>query len=287
MSTYKLHFKQIRQDEKLGTLLESLERGFEKFGIDFYLVGAVSRDVWIAGIQGQKPRQSTSDIDFAIYINDKGIYEALWNYLITTEGFTPIRRNPFALIHKNGLPVDLMPFGAIEDQDRRVALMGSDFLYVDGFKEVYENNLPEAEIEGHTFKFCTLPGLVLLKMIAWDDRPEVRRDDIIDISDMLNHYWHFITDEIYTRHPDIFTDEGPQDITETELAARVMGREIKAIARRDEKLLARIANLLEVNTANATTSKMAEIMVQYFDNTIEENLRLLQYVKMGFEESLE
>jgi predicted nucleotidyltransferase len=286
MSTYKLHFKQIRQDEKLGTLLQSLERGFEKFGIDFYLVGAVSRDVWIAGIQGQKPRQTTSDIDFAIYINEKGVYEALWNYLISTEGFTPIRRNPFALIHKNGLHVDLMPFGAIEDQDRRVAMMGSSFLYVDGFKEVYENSLPEAEIDGHTFKFCTLPGIVLLKMIAWEDRPEIRRDDIIDISDVLNHYWHFLTSDIYTSHPDIFTDEGAQELTETEMAARVMGREIRAIVRRDGKLQARIANLLEMNTADATTSKMAEIMVQYFKNTIEENLQLLQQLKKGYEEQI-
>ena len=39
MSTYKLNFEQIRQDVKLGTMLEALERGFEKFGIDFYLIG--------------------------------------------------------------------------------------------------------------------------------------------------------------------------------------------------------------------------------------------------------
>jgi len=58
-----------------------------------------------------------------------------------------------------------------------------------------------------------------------------------------------------------------------------MGGEIKAIAQRDEKLFVRIANILDVNTADASTSKMAEIMVRYFNNTIEENLRLLQYLK--------
>jgi hypothetical protein len=31
---------------------------------------------------------------------------------------------------------------------------------------------------------------------------------------------------------------------------------------------------------------MAEIMVQYFNNTIEENLRLLQYLKTGFDEQI-
>ena len=93
--------------------------------------------------------------------------------------------------------------------------------------------------------------------------------------------------EIYAHHKDIFDDERTANATLTELAARVMGREIKVIAKRDEKLLARIANLLAVNTADATTSKMAEIMVQYFDNTVEDNLRLLQHLKTGFDEQIE
>jgi predicted nucleotidyltransferase len=287
MTTYKLNFDQIRQDQRLDNLLRALERGFEKFGIDFYLVGAVSRDVWMAGIHGLKPRQTTGDIDFAVYINDKGIYEALKEYLITKEGFSPYRENPFVLIDKEGMQVDLLPFGAIEDQYRRVSLRGGGYVYVDGFKEVYDNSLPEVEMGGHKFKFCTLPGIVLLKMIAWEDRPEIRPGDIIDISDVLKHYFDMQTDEIYAHHKDIFDDERTANATLTELAARVMGREIKVIAKRDEKLLARIANLLAVNTADATTSKMAEIMVQYFDNTVEDNLRLLQHLKTGFDEQIE
>lgn len=286
MSTYKLNFEQIRQDEKMDSLLQALERGFEKFGIDFYLVGAVSRDVWMAGIHGLKPRQTTGDIDFAVYINDKGVYEALKEYLITKEGFIPYRKNPFVLIGKEGMQVDLLPFGAIEDHGRRVNLRDGGYICVDGFKEVYDNRLPEVEIGGHKFKFCSLPGIVLLKMIAWEDRPEIRSGDIIDISDVLNHYWDMHSNEIYENHNDIFTEEGLESITTTELAARVMGREIKIIAKRDEKLLARIANLLAVNTADARTSKMAEIMVQYFDNTLEDNLRLLQHLKTGFDEQI-
>jgi predicted nucleotidyltransferase len=286
MNTYKLNFEQIRQDAKLSAMLEALERGFEKFGIDFYLIGAVSRDVWMAGINNIKPRRTTGDIDFAVYINDKGVYEALKEYLITQEGFSSYQQNAFVLIYKDGTEVDLLPFGAIEDENRRVTVQGTGYtsVHVDGFHEVYENSLPEVEIDGHKFKFCSLPGIVLLKMIAWEDRPEVRSGDIVDISDVLNHYFDMHSDEIYEKHSDIFTAEGAENATLTELAAKVMGREIKAIAQRDEKLLERIANMLGVNTTDAATSKMAEIMVQYFNNTIEENLRLLQYLKTGFDE---
>ena len=125
---------------------------------------------------------------------------------------------------------------------------------------------------------------MLLKIIAWEDRPEIRRDDIVDICDVLNYYFEMHSDEIYEEHSDIFADENAETATLIELSARVMGREIKGIAQRNGKLLARISKILEANTADPATSKMAEIMVQYFNNTIEESMRLLQYLKVGFDE---
>jgi predicted nucleotidyltransferase len=214
------------------------------------------------------------------------VYEAVKEYLITQQGFSPYQQNAFVLIYKDGAEVDLLPFGAIEDEDRRVTVQGTGYtsVHVDGFQEVYENSLPEVEIGNHKFKFCSLPGIVLLKMIAWGDRPEARSGDIVDISDVLNHYFDMHSDEIYEKHSDIFTDENAESATLPELAARVLGREIKVIAQRNKKLKERIANMLDVNTAHATTSRMAEIMVQYFNNTIEDNLRLLRYLKIGFDE---
>lgn len=44
MNTYKLNYRELRQNPTVAGLLEGLERGFSKFGIDFYLVGAVARD---------------------------------------------------------------------------------------------------------------------------------------------------------------------------------------------------------------------------------------------------
>ncbi|RYE38057.1 MAG: hypothetical protein EOP48_27690, partial [Sphingobacteriales bacterium] len=91
MSTYKISFKQLRQEANLSEMLLALERGLEKFDIDFYLVGAVARDVWMSAINGIPPSRITGDIDFAVFIHDKGIYEALRNYLIGTEGFHPYK----------------------------------------------------------------------------------------------------------------------------------------------------------------------------------------------------
>jgi predicted nucleotidyltransferase len=285
MNSYKINYEQLRQQPEITAMLSALERGFKIFGIDFYLVGAVARDVWMRGINKIAPRRTTGDIDFAVLINDKGTYEALKEYLVNTEGFHPYKGNSFVLIWKDKTEVDLLPFGAIENEDRRVIAdgLGLTNISLQGFTEVYEEGLPELDLEGeHQFKFCTLPGIVLLKMIAWDDRPEQRRDDIKDISDILNHFFNMYDNEIWENHHDLF---GKDDTDLKYIAARVMEREMGKIARRNEKLLGRIAGILAANTNDIANSQMAAIMVEYFENTLEENVLLLQELKQGFGEN--
>ena len=282
MSSYKIDYEQLRQQPEIAEMLSALERGFEKFGIDFYLVGAVARDVWMHGINKIAPRRTTGDIDFAILINDKGVYEALTAYLVEKESFQSNKENAFVLLWKDKIQLDLLPFGDMEDGDGKVTVRGTGFTSVDlpGFSEVYAQGLPEMELGGlHRFKFCTLPGIVLLKLIAWDDRPEIRRDDIKDISDILHHFFSMYDNEIWEHHADLFerADDNLQWI-----AARVMGREMKKIAMRNEKLFARIERILNANTVDLHSSRMAAIMVEYFANTVEENVQLLQHVRQGF-----
>jgi predicted nucleotidyltransferase len=284
MSYYKTSYKQLRQQPAIRELLIALERGFQKFDIDFYLVGAVARDVWMQGIHKMAPRRTTKDIDFAVLINDKGLYEALKEYLINEEGFDSYSGNAFVLLWKDGTNVDLLPFGAIEDEDGRVTVNGTGYtsMHVPGFNEVYEEGLPELELEDtHRFKFCTLPGIVVLKLIAWNDRPEVRHTDIEDISDILNNFFEMYDHEIWENHNDLFEVE---DTNLKHIAARVMGREMKKIAQRNKKLYTRIENILNINTVDATNSHMSAIMVEHFDNTVEENIALLNQLKQGFTE---
>ncbi len=237
----------------------------------------------MSGINKIAPRRTTGDIDFAVLINDKGTYEALKEYLINTEGFQPIKENAFVFIWKDNTEVDLLPFGAIEDEDEKVTSSGLGLVNISlqGFTEVYEEGLPQLELEGkHQFKFCTLPGIVLLKMIAWDDMPEKRRDDIKDISDILNHFFNMYDNEILENHHDLFNEEADLKY----IAARVMGREMNKIAKRNKKLFERIDRILEANTTDIASSHMAEIMIEYFDNTMEDNVTLLKQLKQGFTE---
>jgi predicted nucleotidyltransferase len=283
-NSFKINYNQLSQQPEITEMLYALERGLDKFGIDFYLVGAVARNVWMTGINNIAPRRTTGDIDFAVLINDKGVYEALKTYLIITEGFQPYKGNEYVLIWKENLEVDLLPFGAIDDEDAKFNSngLGSTSISLQGFSEIYNDGLPTLDLEGkHQFKFCTLPGIVLLKLIAWDDRPESRRDDIKDISDILNHFFDMNDNEIFENHHDLFEKE---EASLKHIAARVMGREMSKIAKKNELLFSRIVGILDSNTLVSQNSDMAKIMVEYYDNTIDDNVQLLKYLRQGFTE---
>jgi predicted nucleotidyltransferase len=190
-NTYRTDFDRLRLDPGFGEVLSALERRFTRFGIDYYLVGAVSRNAWLSGVHGIAPKRQTSDVDFGVFISKAGMYEKLIDHLTHAEGFLSTHENAFVLIWKDGTQIDLLPFGEIEDNERRVTVAGSGFtsMHVEGFREVYALGLPEIELEGgYRFKLATLPGIVLLKLIAWDDRPELRSDDITDIAEILDHF---------------------------------------------------------------------------------------------------
>ncbi|HVW99508.1 MAG TPA: hypothetical protein VHA52_03575, partial [Candidatus Babeliaceae bacterium] len=228
------------------------------------------------------PERTTGDIDFAVLINDTGIYEQLKEYLIEKENFSAYSGNAFVLIWQDGTEVDLLPFGALEDENRKVTVSGTGYssVHVDGFKEVYEEGLPTVELENnHSFKFCTLPGIVLLKLVAWDDRPEERRDDIKDIAYILLHFFDMYQETIWAEHNDLFMDDANELPS---IAARVMGREIRKITERSDALHERIASILNKNTEDLTSSRAAEIMVEVTKNEVSDNFKLLEEINKGF-----
>ncbi|SHN13787.1 hypothetical protein [Flavobacterium xinjiangense] len=285
MSIYKISFKQLQQQPHISEMLTALEKGLNKYNIDFYLVGAVARDVWMTAINDIPPSRVTGDIDFAVFINDKNTYADLREYLINVEKFIPYKGNGFVLKWKNIIQIDLMPFGEIEAKPSNITVEGTGLtsLNMPGFKEIYDSGLPEAELEEkHRFKFCTLPGIVLLKLLAFQERPEIRRDDIKDISKILKHFFDMYADEIYENHNDLF---GDKDINLHWIAARVLGRDMGKIARLNEALFLRTRKILKKNTIDIHSSDIAKIMAEFFQNTIEENVKLLEQVKIGYLEN--
>jgi predicted nucleotidyltransferase len=276
----KIPFSKIREEGQFKEIFMALERGFIKFGIDFYLVGATARDVWMKGIHNLPPKRATSDIDFGIMIKDSFVFDDLKGYLIEEEGFIPSKGKEFVLIWKDKSQVDLIPFGDLESEGF-VTVKGTGFtsMNVEGFKEVYEKASEEIITADQRFKVCTLPGIVILKLIAWDDRPEVRRDDIDDIAEIIKNYFHLNDEVIFEQHSDLFTD----DIELDEIASQFLGREIGKIVSGNPKLIERIRGVLENGLDD--DNDLAELFASESYETIEYSKSLISHIKKGIEEA--
>ena len=124
----------------------------------------------------------------------------------------------------------------------------------------------------------TLSGIVILKLIAWDDRPEVRGDDIDDIAEIIKNYFHLRDEEIFNHHSDLFTDEIEID----EIASQFLGREIGTIMSENPKLLERIKGILEkgINEKN----NLADLIASESSETIEYSKSLITHILLGIED---
>jgi predicted nucleotidyltransferase len=77
MNLYKARYEELRQEAEVSEMLFALERGLQKFNIDFYLVGSIAREAWMGAINKLPPSRITKDIDFAVLVNDITTYEEL------------------------------------------------------------------------------------------------------------------------------------------------------------------------------------------------------------------
>lgn len=273
-------WNKIRSEGNIKEVFEALERGFTKFDIDFYLVGATARDVWMRGVHEKPPKRATGDLDFGIMIKDSHLFNELKDYLIKEEGFAYSKENAFVLIWKDKTPVDLVPFGDLENEGV-VTVGGTGFtsMNVEGFREVYEQASAEIKSENFQFRVCTLAGIVILKLIAWDDRPEMRGDDIDDIAEILKNYFHFNSDAIYEHHSDLFGDNELDEI-----AAQYLGREIGKIISGNKKLSERVTTILKRGLSDSNPNKLDELLARESDETIDYSRNLINHILSGINE---
>lgn len=276
-----MNLSDLRAGE-LKELFDALEEAFEKTNVDFYIIGALAKDVWYA--RGNKSMRQTKDVDIAVLVSSAEDYEKVREYLKTNKHFTDARSNSFVMISDKGLQVDLLPFGAIEiDEGVDIPGEGLSHIYVNGFSEVYQAGTTDMELgTGHYFKIATLPAIVLLKLIAFDDRPEQRTKDARDIAGIIDHFFDLQTDLIYTEHSDLFENE--QESQEFEdISATVIGKEIKKICETNKPLLARLQRILQAHISLAEKSLFVRHMVAELGVPVETASRYLQKMLTAME----
>lgn len=223
----------------MQSTFEAVERVFIKFNIDYYLIGAFARDMWLDHLDLPN-RRATLDIDFCIYINDQNQFESLKDYLVSIEGFSK-DIEPYRLYAPNQNIIDLIPFGGIE-KNGIVELGGSNPISLSVFGNTTVLSHAEVlEVNQIPFKICTLPGLCILKLISGAEKPERFLKDMGDFYYILENYFEIAGETIFdNRHDDLIEADFQPDLA----AAKLLGRQLLIILSDSQTLKVTVIRIL-------------------------------------------
>ena len=266
----------------LDEVLKTVEKACLSLNVDFYIIGALAKDIWFTF--GDIAPGGTKDIDFAVFVNSEQQFLDLKDFLIHKFDYKDFKGNSFILFSPEKIQIDIIPFGAIEvEEGVTVKGEGLNHIKVNGFTEVFEKAVMEVRLLGENhYKVATLPGIVLLKLISYDDRPDQRSKDPVDIINIIRNYFSLQSDLIYDEHNDLFDE----DVSLSDIAARVIGREIRKPLSDNEKLSNRVTAILNDHIIKGENSNFILNMIESSDKTVDEYVHLLTMILKGINDPI-
>jgi len=241
------------------SILIEIEEVSTSLDIPFFVVGATASDIILEHQFDINTRRAT--IDIGVLIAGWNQFETLKNELIRSTKFVPSQQKQ-RLIYDDDFPLDIIPFGAIEDEDGAITWPPDhEFrMNIAGFQECFQHAVsvklssnPELIV-----KMVSLAGLALLKLISWDDNPERRSKDAPDLFLIMRHY-------LDAGNLDRLFDEGSDIIEEDSYdydlaSARFLGRDIANISSPATK--AKLIEILEREANSKHGHKIALNVLQ-------------------------
>lgn len=144
-SSPDLHVPAEREPESdFVDLLRLVDKTCMVCGIDYFVAGAMARDLILYHAFGEKPSRLTRDVDLGIQVNDWNQFSALKIALIQTGQFSGLADQQHRLLYQQGLlPLDLVPFGKIQTSAGMIAWPpeGDMVMSVAGFAEARSADL--------------------------------------------------------------------------------------------------------------------------------------------------
>ncbi|MEO6916614.1 MAG: hypothetical protein ABI151_14145 [Chitinophagaceae bacterium] len=134
-------------------MLSDAQKVFTENGIEYFIVGAIARDIRLAKIPGHASPRMTNDVDFAVMVPDETAFDTIKEALVATGRFTTDENNPLKLIYRERFEIDLLPFGEIENDMREISLQNPKVFTMDvpGFREVH-SSLEDIKIGEESFR---------------------------------------------------------------------------------------------------------------------------------------
>jgi len=251
----------------LPSVLKAVAEACGKMEADFFLIGALARDVLLEHIYETEVPLTTGDVDIAVAVEGWQAYEDLRRALAEEHGFEngPEKQR---LRSPEGTPLDLVPFGGVEEEGGKARFPpeGSPELTVLGFEAAWEAarmvRFGEGLVgegnggKGPLLRVASLEGLALLKLLSWNERPRKRARDAQDLCLLLQHFYDARLELITERHADLFDTDS---FSKPKASARALGRELARLLR-DRALEKLLVDTLRRETADIHQSRLARAM---------------------------
>ncbi|CAN7592311.1 nucleotidyl transferase AbiEii/AbiGii toxin family protein [Acidovorax sp. LjRoot129] len=164
-------------DPLLRDILQLASTAARSLHIDFFVGGALARDLMLWHVHGQSTGRATRDVDLGLHLTDWAAFSALKDQLLAEGSFQDqpgvahrLLYRPAATVH--GIPLDLLPFGAVASPHATIAWPPEHavVMNVAGFAEAHRAAV-EVDLDGAlAVRVASLPSLAVLKLIAWGDR---------------------------------------------------------------------------------------------------------------------
>lgn len=222
--------------EDLLAVLRVIDQVAAGLVIPFLLAGAAARDTVLVNLWRMHAGRATADVDFAFSVRDWAQFDQLRDALIATEHFAGVTHQQQRLLYRDPergflIPVDLVPFHGVARADQKIAWPpeGDFVMNVAGFEEALASAL-SIEVESNlVVRVTSIPGLLILKLIAWLDRSVTSNKDAADIFTLLKSYaFAGNEDQLYDEKPELLEAVG-YDLTLA--GAHLLGRDAARLIR--------------------------------------------------------
>jgi predicted nucleotidyltransferase len=277
MTISEQHFKELGMPH-FGQVFAALDERMRMAQVPCYLIGAAAKDLQ-ALRSGIRPVRYTNDIDFAIMVPDHDAYRTIMADLLC-EGFHATHL-PYRVVHTaTDTVVDVLPFGGIEEQGTVRFDERETELVMLGFAEVMRGADALAMPDGRILHVPPLPGMCLLKLLAYGDRPD-RGKDLSDILAMIEHYFDVALDHLTADHGDLFVEA---NFDRNRCSARAIGRNIGSIIATNPKAVAHVRSTLDRYLQDTDTSLIAIHWAHESKRSVTETFAWLSALRQGFQE---
>jgi predicted nucleotidyltransferase len=242
-------------DDVSIAVLSEIDTISRDFYFDFFIVGAMARDILLQHAHGLPTIRASLDIDIGVFVSGWDRFLSLKEALVNTGKFKSTGQVQ-RLLYEDERPLDIVPFGGVADDSGSISWPPEHAIEMSvmGFNECYRHTetVLARQQPDLIVKVVSLAGLAILKLVSWDDNLERRGKDAYDLFVIMRNYIEAGNLDRFFEVVDILKEEGSDyDLS----SAHFLGLDMAGLA--DKSTNEKLTSILKREAASTRGHQIA------------------------------